>query len=104
MPMSEFLTKSEHKEFVDHMKDEHANMNRRIDKLEKLFDKLNALVVSVEKLATGVSGMQEELKKQGVKLEEIEKQPTKNWNTAKTALITGIITAAIGLVVGALGF
>ena len=102
--MSEYVGRKEYEEHKNHMTDEHKDITRRLDALEKLFNKMNAIVVSVEKLAMSVENMQKEQIKQGEKLEEIEQIPTKNWNTVKTALITGIITAIIGVVVGALGF
>lgn len=102
--MSEFLTRNEHKEFADHMKSEHENIERRLGALEKLFNKMNSIVVSVEKLALSVENMQKEQINQGKRLEEIEEIPAQNWNTVKSAIITGVISVAIGILVGALGF
>ena len=102
--MSDFIGRHEHDEMVKRMEDEHKRLSKRITTVEEAVKENSKLIISVHDLATSVKKMQEEQQKQGEKLEELEQIPAKNWNTVKTALITGIISAAIGLVVGALGF
>lgn len=102
--MSDFIGRYEHDEMVKRMEEEHVRLSKRISTVEESVKENSKLIISVHELALSVKEMQKEQQKQGEKLEELEQIPAKNWNTVKTALITGIITAAIGLVVGALGF
>lgn len=102
--MSEYIGRREHDEMVKRMEDEHVRLSKRITTVEEAVKENSKLIIAVHELATSVKNMQAEQKKQGEKLEELEQIPAKNWNTVKTALITGIITVTIGIVVGALGF
>lgn len=109
--MSEYIERKEHEEMLKRMDAEHKRIddeqqrqNRRLGVLEETVKQFTSLTISVEKMALNMERMLEEQKKQGKKLDEIENAPAKNWNTVKTALITGIITVTIGIVVGALGF
>ena len=57
-----------------------------------------ALTISVEKLAMSIDQMVKEQKRQGEKLEELERVPVKNWNTVKASILSaigGAIGAAI---------
>ena len=109
--MSEYIDRKEHDEMLKRMDAEHKRIddeqqrqNKRLGVLEETVNQFTSVTISVEKMAVNMENMFEEQKKQGKKLDEIENAPAKNWSTVKTALITGIITVIIGIVVGALGF
>lgn len=72
------------------MEEEHARQNKRISNLETAFENQNKLVIAVEKMAMNMKQMLEEQKKQGERLEELEKIPVKNWNTVKVAILSAI--------------
>lgn len=86
---------AEHMRRVD---DENNRQNHRIEKLEKAMDNLTDLTVNVGKLAVSMETMNKELARQGERLEKIEEKPAKRWDT----VITGIITAVVGLLIGLL--
>ena len=86
----DYIGRGEHDEFVKRMEEEHTRQNKRIGAMEKALEQQNKLATSVEKMATNMEHMLEEQKRQGKKLEELEKVPMKNWNTVKTAILSAI--------------
>lgn len=86
----DYIGRHEHEEFVKRMEEEHARQNKRISNLETAFENQNKLVIAVEKMAMNMKQMLEEQKKQGERLEELEKIPVKNWNTVKVAILSAI--------------
>ena len=88
--MDSYVTRGEHTEFVKRMEDEHHRQNKRLGEMEATMKQYVALTLSVEKMAISMEAMLEEQKKQGQKLEELEKTPAKNWNTVKTAVLSAI--------------
>ena len=85
-----------HKEFAEKMDAENTRQNKRLDFMEKSINRINDLTISVEKMAVNMANMLEELKKQGERLEELEKEPEKTYNQVKQA----IITTTVGIIVG----
>ena len=89
------ITRAEHLEFAKRMEDEHSRQNHRISELEKDIGTLYRLTASVEQLASNMGEMVSEQKRQGERLDALEKKPADNWNTvAKAAL--GSIGSALG--------
>ena len=86
----DYIGRHEHEEFVKRMEEEHARQNKRISNLETAFENQNKLAIAVEKLAMNMAQMLKEQKKQGERLEELEKIPVKNWNTVKVAILSAI--------------
>lgn len=84
-----------HKSEMRRIDEENERQNERLSTLERSLQEIGKITVNVEKLATNIETMTEELKRQGARLTEIESKPTKRWD----AVITGVI----GAVVGALG-
>ena len=74
----------------------------RLDDLEEQSKLLNELVTSVKLLAQNMQVMAEEQKKQGARLDALEKQPTENWNSVKKAIVTALVSVLVGGVGGAL--
>jgi putative exporter of polyketide antibiotics len=93
-----YVTIEEHKEFVHRVDSANEEQNRRISKLEESFEQITKLTVAVEKIAISLDLMVKEQEKQGMRLEAIEKQPAKRWDTLIACLITGIVGAAISAV------
>ena len=99
----DYIGRGEHVEFVRRMEDEHERQNKRIGILEDTIKQYVTLTISVEKLATSIDQMVQEQKRQGERLEELEKVPVKKWNTLTTAILsalggalgTGIIAAIV---------
>ena len=78
-----------------------SNMHR-IDDLEEQSKLLNELVTSVKLLAQNMQVMAEEQKKQGARLDALEKQPEENWNGIKKAIVTALVSVLVGGIGGAL--
>ena len=94
--MSEqFVTLEVHTEFAKRIEAEDNRQNKRLEVLEQGQIQISKLIASVEVLATNVENMTKEVNKQGQRLEEIEGQPKKRWETAVSCVITGIISATL---------
>lgn len=83
--------------------DENTRQNQRIELLEKNSASLNDLVVSVKELAMSVKQMQEELKRQGQRLEAIEKEPGEKWKKLTWLIITAVAGGIIGFLLSKVG-
>lgn len=99
--MEDAITRQEHKEFARRIDAEDERQNRRIALLEENFQKMNALTVAVEKMAVSMENMLEEQKRQGERLEKLEKEPAETHKQIKMSIITTIIGAVVGAIVGA---
>ena len=92
----EYISRNEYEEHSKRMEDEHRRMNHRIADVEKAIDENHKLLVSVEKLAINMEGLQREQKEQGNRLEALESRDGEMWRKA----VGYVITAIIGIVVG----
>lgn len=96
--MSEFVTVEVHTEFAKRIEEENKRQNHRIGELENAVKQIAELVTSVKILATQMEAMATEQKKQGDRLEEIEKKPAKRWDV----VITGALSAIVGALMAAM--
>lgn len=87
-----FVTWDVHNEFEKRVVEENDRQNHRIAELEITVKEISRLTTSVEKMAVSMENMAVEQKKQGERLDEIEKKPAKHWE----AVVTGIIAAIVG--------
>lgn len=99
--MENYITRQEHEEFTRRIDAENSRQNKRLDLVEKNVTQINALTVSVEKMALSMENMLEVLEKQGKRLEELEKEPAETGKQIKSAIITAIVGTVIGAVVTA---
>lgn len=90
----EYLSVAVHNEFAQRLDAEEKRQNTRLDKLEKIFDTIQELTVSVKTMATSIEHLTEEVRQQGDKLEALESEPGNKWRR----LIDGIIGAIAGLI------
>lgn len=94
--MEDFISRQEHKEFVQRMEDEHKRINRRMEILENVTNQIHELTLSVKEIAYSTKDIKEEQKAQGNRLEALEARDGEMWRK-----VTGyVITAVIGIVVG----
>ena len=103
------VTHAEHEEFRKVMEaenkrlaDENAQQNKRIEVVEENVRQINALTVSVEKMAVTMENMLAELGKQGERLEKLEKEPAEAHRQIKMAMVTAAISTIMGAIIGAL--
>ncbi len=96
------ITRREHEEFARRIDTENERQNKRISLLEESLQKTNALTVAVEKMAVSMENMLEEQKKQGERLEKLEKEPAETGKQIKNAVINSVVSTIIGAVIAAL--
>lgn len=94
--MEDVISRAEHEEFRKNIEAENHRQNRRIELLEENTNQINALTISVEKLAQSIELMVGEQKQQGKRLETLENRDGEMWRK-----VTGyVVTAIIGIVLG----
>lgn len=106
--MDDCITRKEHEEFARRMEsensrldDENRRTNQRLILLENTVSQINALTVSVERMAVNMGNMLTELEKQGKRIEKIEKEPAEAHKAVKSAITTALIGAVVGAAVTA---
>ena len=75
---------------------EFDDLKNDVKDLKKVFDKINSITISIEKLAVEMKYMREEQTKQDKRIADIEEKPVKRFDS----IVTYIITTIIGLVIG----
>lgn len=107
--MNEFITRQEHEEFARRIDAENTRQNRRIGILEESVKQINALAISVEKMASNMEHMLEAIERQGTliekqndRLDDIEKEPMQTYSQIKQAIITAVIGTFVGSAVTAI--
>lgn len=93
---SNMITRQEHEEFARRQDAENERQNRRISLVEDGVRQMNALAVSVEKMAVNMENMLAEQKRQGERLEELEREPAETNKQIKQAIITAIAGTVVG--------
>ncbi len=96
--MDNYITRSEHNEFVKRMEDEHKRINRRLSNHDKSTEQLQELVKTVGILAVNMENMLKEVQDQGKRLERFEDEPRQNAGIFKKSIIN-TIGGAIGTAV-----
>lgn len=86
-------------ELKDH-ENQIKSLKHRMNEQENKTDALNELVTSVKVLAVNMENMANELKKQGKRLDCLEKEPAEAHKHYKQTAVAAIITAVIGTLLG----
>lgn len=92
--MDEALSRREHEEYAKRMDEAHERFASRLKKLENTSEENTKLLVAIERLATNMESMQEEVNRQGERLGKLEAQDGEMWRK----VIGHIATAAVGAV------
>ena len=100
---SGYMLHIEHEEFAKRIEEEQKRQDRRIEEVEKAQKENNKLLLSVERLAVSMESMQKEQKDQGERLEVLENRDGEKWRKAEWAVISGIIMAVLGYILGNAG-
>jgi hypothetical protein len=100
---SGYMLHIEHEEFAKRIEEEQKRQDRRIEEVEKGQKENNKLLLSVERLAVSMESMQKEQKDQGERLEVLENRDGEKWRKAEWAVISGIIMAVLGYILGNAG-
>lgn len=75
---------------------EFDDLKNDVKDLKKVFDKINTIAMSTEKLAIEMKYMREEQNKLDSRITTIEEKPVKRYDS----IVTYIITTIIGIVIG----
>lgn len=75
---------------------EFDDLKSDVKDLKKVFDKINSIAISTEKLAIEMKYMREEQTKMDGRITTIEEKPVKRYDSIVTYIITTGIGAAIG--------
>lgn len=78
------------------------SLKYRVTELEVQVKSIQDLVISVNKMAVNMENMVEEQKKQGIRLEALEKVPAETNRQVKTAIINVLVGGIVGAFVTAL--
>lgn len=97
------ITRAEHEEFRRRIEEENSRQNKRIEILEANIVQLEALNVSIEKLALNMESMLKEQVQQGKRLETLEARDGERWRTVVSYAITAVIGVIIGFVFKQMG-
>lgn len=74
---------------------------KRLDRLDRLLEEQQEIALAVRELATNMKYMLEEQKKQGARLENLEKAPVDEAVYYKRVAVGCIITGIIGAIISA---
>ena len=99
--MDDYILRSEHEEFARRIDSEDARQNRRIALLEENGRHINAMTISIEKMAVNMENMLAEQRKLGDRMEVLEKEPAETHKQIKMAVITSVVGTIVGAVVTA---
>lgn len=111
------LTHYEHDEFTklvdekfERLHDEDTRLGKRVTALERTVQQLNALTLSVQKLADNLEQMCKEQtsmrqlqEQESARLKELEDRDGKKWRKMWGYIIPPVITLVLGIVAGRLG-
>lgn len=78
---------------------EFDDLKSDVKDLKKVFDKINSIALSTEKLAIEMKYMREAQTKMDGRITTIEEKPVKRYDSIVTYIITTVIGAAIGYVI-----
>lgn len=78
---------------------EFDDLKNDVKDLKKVFDRINSIAISTEKLAVEMKYMREEQTKMDGRITTIEEKPVKRYDSIVTYIITTIIGAIVGFIV-----
>lgn len=80
------------------MSKELENLEKRVEKLENIFDTINKLTLQIEKLAMETKYSREDLNKVINRVDILEHKPEQRYDNIVMTLITGIVGAIVGAI------
>lgn len=80
------------------MSKELENLEKRVEKLENIFDTINKLTLQIEKLAVETKYSREDLNKVINRVDILEHKPEQRYDNIVMTLITGIVGAIVGAI------
>ncbi len=95
------ITRQEHEEFARRQDVENERQNRRISLLEDDVRQMNALTVSMEKMAVNMENMFVEQRRLSDRMEALEKEPAETNKQIRQSIITAVVGTIVGSIVTA---
>lgn len=88
--MDDYITRNEHQAVIERINAEDDRQNHRLDVLENNIQQLQELTASVREMTVSIKQMASSIDKQGLRLDELEKQPAGHWQKLTDAIIGAI--------------
>lgn len=84
---------------IERIRDEDNRQNHRLDSLEEQTKEFREIALSVQKLATNMEHMLEEIKDQGKRLKKIEEAPLQSLSLAKSTFVSTLVKMLAGALI-----
>lgn len=94
------ITRAEHEEFRRNMEAEHKRINKRLDGIENISQRITDLYISVNNLAKSIENMVKIQQDHAQRIEIIENQDGEKWRFTVKLIATATVSAVIGAVIG----
>lgn len=101
--MDATITRAEYEEYQKRIDDEEHRQNKRIDQLEENTKQINALTISIEKLAQSVESMVKEQEAQGKRMVSLENRDGEMWRKVVSCIVTTVVGMVIGFICSQIG-
>lgn len=79
-----------------------SSNTKRIDKMEHLTDEIHAMSKTMVKLVEQGNQTNQSVNELKNKVEDLEKEPARNYNAIKKTIITGIVSGFLGALISAI--
>lgn len=97
------ISREEHEEFKLRLAEENKRQNKRIEMMEESVKRMEALSISIEKLAANMENMLKEQIRQGERLEALESRDGQMWRDVVGYALTAVVGIVIGFVFKQIG-
>lgn len=97
------ISREEHEEFKLRLAEENKRQNKRIEMMEESVKRMEALSISIEKLAANMESMLKEQIRQGERLEALESRDGQMWRDVVGYALTAVVGIVIGFVFKQIG-
>lgn len=94
------ITRAEHEEFRRNMEAEHKRINKRLDGIENISQRITDLYISVNNLAKSIENMVKIQQDHAQRIEIIENQDGEKWRFTVKLIATATVSAVIGAIIG----
>lgn len=94
------ITRAEHEEFRRNMEAEHKRINKRLDGIENISQRITDLYISVNNLAKSIENMVKIQQDHAQRIEIIENRDGEKWRFTVKLIATATVSAVIGAIIG----
>lgn len=94
------ITRAEHEEFRRNMEAEHKRINKRLDGIENISQRITDLYISVNNLAKSIENMVKIQQDHAQRIEIIENRDGEKWRFTVKLIATATVSAVVGAIIG----